>query len=143
MEQLMTIATTHTFDCGGAQIRAYSRHLATVVTVRGEIDALNVDRVNAHVRRFVVGSGPVVLDMSGVTHFAPVGISLLYMVDEDSRAAGEEWTLVSGPAVSECLGEHGDEVFPTARSVHRAVRNLADAIVRRRQLMLPLIKKSA
>jgi anti-anti-sigma factor len=139
----MTIATTHIFDCGGAQVRAYSRHLATVVTVRGEIDAVNVDRVCSYVRRFVLGTSPVVLDMSGVSHFGPAGISLLYAVDEDSRAAGVEWTLVAGPAVGELLGERCDEVFPLARSVHRAIRNLADGIVRRRQLVLPLLKKSA
>ena len=34
-------------------------------------------------------------------------------------------------------------MFPIARSVHEALRNLADAIVSRRQLVLPLIKKSA
>jgi anti-anti-sigma factor len=139
----MTIATTHTFECGGAQVRAHSRHLATVVTIRGEIDAVNVDRVCAYVRRFVLGTNPVVLDMSGVSHFGPAGISLLYAVDEDSRAAGVEWTLVASPAVSELLGDGCDEVFPIARSVHRAIRNLADGIVRRRQLVLPLIKKSA
>jgi anti-anti-sigma regulatory factor len=78
-----------------------------------------------------------------VTHFGPAGISLLYAVDEDSRAAGVEWTLVTSPAVSDLLGDRCDEVFPIARSVHRAIRNLADGIVRRRQLVLPLIKKSA
>jgi anti-anti-sigma factor len=139
----MTIATTHVFDCGGAQVRAYSRHLATVVTVRGEIDALNVDKVCAHVRRFVLGTSPVVLDMSGVSHFGPAGITLLHAVDEDSRAAGVEWTLVASPAVSEVLGDRCDEVLPIARSVHRAIRNLADGIVRRRQMVLPLLKKSA
>jgi len=85
-----------------------------------------------------------VLDLSDVNLFAAAGISLLQGFDEDSRAAGVEWTLVASPAVIELLGNGGDEdLFPFTRSVHEALRNLADAIVSRRQLVLPLIKKTA
>ncbi len=35
---------TSAFDCGRAQLRWHFRHLATVVTIHGEIDAVNVDR---------------------------------------------------------------------------------------------------
>ncbi|MGB8391659.1 STAS domain-containing protein [Mycobacterium sp.] len=141
-----TRRTNFTFDCGGAQIRAHCRHLATVVTVRGEIDAANVDRVNQYIRHFILGENPVVLDMSGVNHFATAGISLLSRIDEECRAAGVEWTLVASPAVSDVVGDGRDEdeaLFPVARSVYDALRILADAIVSRRQLVLPLIKKTA
>jgi anti-anti-sigma factor len=147
MGLFMTIANVTTrqgngsVDCGGAQIRAHCRHLATVLTIRGEIDAVNVDRVSEQIRRFIVGNQPVVLDMSEVSQFATAGISLLCSLDEDCRAAGVEWTLVASPAVIEWLGDGA--VFPIARTAHQALRNLADAIVRRRQLVLPLIKKSA
>jgi anti-anti-sigma factor len=139
-----TRQANYTFDCSGAQIRAHCRHLATVVTIRGEIDAVNVDRAGAYLRRFIVGTNPVVLDLSGVSHFAPAGISLLYTVDEDCRAASVEWTLVPSPAVIELLGE-GEEyadgaIFPIARSVHEALRSLADAIASRRRLVLSLIR---
>lgn len=143
---IANIATRHgygTFDCDGAQVRAHCRHLATVVTIRGEIDALNVDRVGEHIRRFVLGSNPVVLDLSNVSRFAAVGISLLHGFDEGCRAAGVEWTLVPSPAVNDLLGDGREDLFPVARSVHEALRNLADAIVSRRQLVLPLIKKTA
>jgi anti-anti-sigma factor len=149
----MTIAITTdrrracAFDCCGAQVRAHYRHLATVVTIRGEIDAVNVDRVSAYIRPFILGQNPVVLDMSGVSHFSPAGISLLNVVDEDCYAAGVGWTLVASPAVIELLGDGGGQddgaAFPITRSVHEALRNLADAIVSRRQLVLPLIKKTA
>jgi anti-anti-sigma factor len=141
-----------TFDCCGAQVRAHYRHLATVVTVRGEIDAVNVDRVSDYIRPFILGQNPVVLDMSGVTHFSPAGLSLLNAVDEDCYTAGVGWTLVAGPAVIELVGagsnggedsEDGTAAFPFTRSVHEALRNVADAIVSRRQLVLPLIKKTA
>jgi|SRR5271166_2630107 len=135
-----------TFDCGGAQIRAHCRHLATVVTIRGEVDAVNVDRVSKYIRRFILGTEPVVLDMSAMTHFSPAGMSLLCMFDEACCAAGVEWTLVASPAVVAVLGDGSDQdqgPFPIARSVHEALRNLADAIVNRRQLVLPLVRKTA
>ena len=132
-----------TFDCSGAQIRAHCRHLATVVTIRGEIDAVNVDRVSEYIRRFIVEKTHVVLDLSGVSHFAPAGISLLHMLDEDCRTAEVEWTLVASPAVIELLGDGAEPMFPVARSLHAALRNLADAIVSRRQLVLPLVRKTA
>ncbi|MFZ1177349.1 MAG: STAS domain-containing protein [Mycobacterium sp.] len=127
-----------TFDCGGAQIRAHSRQLATVVTIRGEIDAVNVGRISEYIRRFTLGQNPVVLEMGDVSHFAAAGISLLYAFDEDCRAAGVEWTLAAGPAVIDLLSDGYDEArFPTTHSVHEALHNLAEAIVSRRQLVLP------
>jgi anti-anti-sigma factor len=133
-----------TFECDGAQIRAHCHHLATVVTIRGVIDAANVDWVGAYILRFILGSNPVVLDLSDVSHFAAAGISLLQGFDEDCRAAGVEWTLVAGPAISELLDDGRDEdVFPMTSSVREALHNLADAIASRRQLVLPLIKKTA
>jgi anti-anti-sigma factor len=140
----MTIAENWTFDCSGARIRAHYRHLATVVTIRGEIDAVNVDRVSEYIRRFILGGNPVVLDMSDVSRFAAAGISLLLTLDEECRAAGVEWTLVGSPAVIEqlgdsCDGDDSEAIIPMARSVHEALSNLADAIVSRRQLVLPLV----
>lgn len=146
MSKVATRDGNCTFDCGGAQIRAHCRHLATVVTIRGAIDAVNVDWVSKYIRRFIVGANPVVIDMTDMREFAVSGISLLYAIDEDCRAAGVEWTLIASPAVTEVLdasGEQDGNGFPVARSVHEALHNLADAIVSRRQLVLPLIKKSA
>jgi anti-anti-sigma factor len=140
----MTTEGNYTFDCSGAQIRAHCRHLATVVTIRGEIDAVTVDRVSNHIRRFILGTNPVVFDMSHVSRITAAGLSLLHGFDEDCRAAGVEWTLVASPAVIELLGNDRDEgMFPITGSVHEALRNLADAIVSRRQLVLPLIRKTA
>ena len=115
-----------------------------MVTIRGEIDAANVDRVGEYIRRFILESNPVVLDLSDVSYFAAAGIWLLHRLDEDCRAAGVEWTLVASPAILGLLGGDRDEgMFPITLSVHEALRNLADAIVSRRQLVLPLIRKTA
>jgi anti-anti-sigma factor len=137
------VSDASTFEYGGARVRAHCRHLATVVTLRGEIDGLNADQIGGYIRRFILEQTNLVLDMSGVTHFAPAGISLLHGLDEDCRAAGVEWTLVASPAVTELLDDGTEPIFPIAGSVHAALRNLADAIVNRRQLVLPLIRKTA
>jgi anti-anti-sigma factor len=133
-----------TFDCGGARIRAHCRHLATVVTIQGEIGADNVERIAQYLRRFLLGNGPMVLDASAVGRCSAAGLSLLLTFDDECCAAGLEWTLVPGRAVRDMLSAaDAGETFPVAASVHEALHTLADAIVRRRQLVLPLVKKSA
>ncbi|CAJ1503737.1 MULTISPECIES: STAS domain-containing protein [Mycolicibacter] len=131
-------------ECGGAQIRAHYRHLATVIAIRGRIDATNVDQLSEHARRFVLAKEPLVLDLSGVTSFAAAGIWLLCVLDGDCRAAGVEWTLIESSAVHELLGDFDEEaMFPTSRSVDQALHALADGNDQRRQMLLPLFQKSA
>jgi anti-anti-sigma factor len=143
----MTMAITNpvsgTVDCTGAQVRAHCRSLATVVTIRGDVDAVNVDQVSEYVRRFVLSDNPVVLDLTDVNHFSSAGIGLLCALDEECRAAGVEWMVVANPIISALLGDPDDAVFPVRPSVHEAMRHLADVITWRRQLVLPLVKKSA
>ncbi|HEX7323432.1 MAG TPA: STAS domain-containing protein [Mycobacterium sp.] len=136
--------STAAVDCGGAQVRAHYRQLATVVAIRGRIDASNVDQVSEQARRFILAKEPLVVDLSGVDSFAAAGIWLLCVLDGDCHAAGVEWTLVESPAVSELLSDFEDEAkFPTSSSVPQALHALAEMIDQRRQLLLPLFKKTA
>jgi anti-anti-sigma factor len=131
------------FHCGGAWVRAHRRQLATVVTIRGEIDAVNADQVGDHIRRFVLGEDHVVLDMSDVSQFTAAGIALLQTFDEDCRAEGVQWTLVASPAVTELLDDGADgPAFSSTCSVPEALHDVADAIARRRRLVLPLVRTS-
>lgn len=131
------------FECDGAQIRAHYRHLATVVHIRGNVDDANVDRISRHIRRFALGGNPVVLDVADVSQFAEAGISLLYAFDAVCRAAGVDWTLVASSAVTQTLEDTDhDASFPLMRSVHEALRDRAEAIVVRRRMTLPLVKKT-
>ena len=136
--------TTSAFRCGRAQIRSHFRHLATVVTIDGEIDAVNVERVIERARRFVLAKDPLVLDTSNVNSCAAEGISLLNVIAEDCGAAGVEWVLVPGAAIADVLRDTGyDAMIPVARSVHEALHDFADVIDRRRQLLLPLVRTTA
>lgn len=137
--EVLTREQNGVFHCDGAWVRAHRRQLATVVTIRGEIDAVNADQVGDHIRRFILGEDRVVLDMSDVSQFAAAGISLLQTFDAECRAEGVQWTLVAGPAVAETLGDSG---FSDNHSVPEALHDLADAIDRRRRLALPLVRTS-
>jgi anti-anti-sigma factor len=129
------------FDCDGTQIRAHCRQLATVVTITGDIDGTNVDRVGQYVRRFILAEKPIILDLSGVNSFSSESISLLYTVDDRSRAAGVQWSLVASRLVGAALRHDLDE-FPVAGSVPEALNQFADEMLKRRRL-LPLLTKSA
>lgn len=130
-----------TFDCDGASIRAHCRQLATVVTIKGGLDDVNVDRATRYIRRFILAEKPFVLDLSGVTFFTRDAISLLFTVDDVCTAAGVEWSMVASRSIEQTLRDCGIE-FAAAGSVPEALNHFADAMVARRQL-LPLLTKTA
>ena len=139
-----TISASAYFDCGAAQIRPHFRHLVMVVTIQGKIGTANVDRASAYMRRLILTRDPLVLDMSGVNSFAAEGISLFGVIADECRTAGVQWTLVASPAVADLLRDSDYEaMFPIARSVSEALHHFADAIDRRRQVLLPLVRKTA
>ncbi len=130
------------FDCSGARLRAQSRRLATIVTISGDINPVNIDRVTEHARRYVLAASSVVLDLSGVTSFDGHGIDLLSALDLDCAAAGVDWVLVpSGAVMDVVVGSH--DAYPIAASVSDALSYFADETLRRRTFLLPLLTKSA
>jgi anti-anti-sigma regulatory factor len=136
--------TTSSFDCGRAQIRWHFRHLATVVTIHGEIDAVNVDSVIGHIRRLILARDPLVLDLSNVKSSAAECSSLVHLVAEHCRQAEVEWTLVARPDLSQMLHDsEGEAPCSIVGSVPEALQQFSEVIVRRRQLLLPLVRKSA
>ena len=130
-----------TFHCDGAGIRAHCRQLATVVTISGHLDEVNVERASEYTDRFILAEKPFVLDLSGVDSFTREAVSLLYAVDDVCAAAGVDWMMIASRAVEQTLREAGIE-FPAAGSVPEALNHFADAAVARRQL-LPLLTKTA
>jgi anti-anti-sigma factor len=131
------------FDCAGARIRALCRQLATVVTIEGEIDGANVDRVSEYIRRFILAEKSFVLDLSTLNSLSPQGISLLQTVDDYCFTAAVEWSLVAGEPVKQVLRTLGDQApFPIMSSVHEALHHFSDLMLERRRL-LPLLSKTA
>jgi hypothetical protein len=119
-------------ECDGAQVRACSRQLATVVTVTGDLDDVNLDKVSQYTKRYVLREKPVVLDLSGVNSATPHIISLL-----------SDWSLIASQPVSRAVQAFDDRVeLPTVETVADALHYFADAMLERRRL-LPLLTKSA
>jgi len=131
-----------TFDCGGAQIHALCRQLATVVKVDGVIDETNVERVTAFAQRFVLAEKPFVLDLSGVDSSAVQCVSLLTAVDEGCFHVGVEWSLIASQPVLRAVLATGNS-FPVADSVPDALHHFSDSIDERRRLLPLLTKKTA
>jgi anti-anti-sigma regulatory factor len=129
-------------DCDGAEIRAQSRHVATLLTISGVIDANNVDALYERGGCFVFADTAFVLDLSGVTSFAAEGVALLSRVEEACRAAGIEWALVASSAVSDRLGCY-DGRYPFAGSVPEALHRFETRIFARRRTLLPMLTKTA
>jgi anti-anti-sigma regulatory factor len=131
------------FNCDGAQIRVCSRQLATVVTITGDLDDANLDRVSQYAGRFVLREKPVVLDLSGVSSATPHIVSLLCNIDDACSAAGVEWSLIASQPVTGAVRIFDARIeLPTAATVADALHHFADEMLERRRL-LPLLTKSA
>src|SRR5258708_1870348 len=131
------------FDCDGAQIRACSRQLATVVTVAGVLDDANLDRVSEHARRFILREKAIVLDLRGVSPAPRHIVSFWCDVDEACTATGVDWSLIASQSVTRAVRIFDDRVeLPTVATVADALNQFADAMLERRRL-LPLLTKSA
>lgn len=128
--------------CGGAQIRVQLRHLATVVTISGVLDASNAQDAMTATRRFVIAEKPVVLDLTAVSSCPDDYLPLLESLDQACRAEGVEWLLVTSPAVAAQI-QIGEEGFAVATSVPEALQWLADDVFLRRRMLLPLLHRTA
>ncbi|MGV9797075.1 STAS domain-containing protein [Mycobacterium sp. NPDC003449] len=127
--------------CDGASMRAHCRQLATVVTVKGDVDGRNIDHITAYVNRFILPEKPLVLDMSAVNSFAPQGISLFYDIDDRCGELGVDWAVIADHDVIEDL-RLLDAGVPLSASVPEALHHFAEGNLARRRL-LPLLTKSA
>jgi anti-anti-sigma factor len=130
-------------QCNGAELHKQCRQLATVLTITGAIDEVNVGSVVAEAKGCIIAEKPFILDLSGVTSFAAQGIELLDAIDERCYAAGDEWSLVVSQPVSRTLRLCGvDDVFPATASVPEALHHFSDVAGERRRI-LPILTKSA
>lgn len=140
----MTTSIAPAYRFGKAEVRACSRHLATVVAVRGELTADQLAAVTDRVLRFVLNDTSFVLDLSDVASIAPAGSALLGAVDDACAAADVEWALVTCPAVTAHFDEAiRDRLLPVAESVADALHDFADARLAQRTVLLPLLRHSA
>lgn len=130
-------------ECGAALLRSHCRQLATVVTITGGVDDVNVHAIGDYARHFVLTEKPFVLDLSAVTSFTAQGLSMLDILAADCDAAGVPWRLITGEAVRQVLAEFGDlTTYATAESVPEALTEFSE-ISHSRLRLLPLLTKTA
>jgi anti-anti-sigma factor len=134
------VASRHgdlTTDCDGVEIQVHLRHLATVVTISGDVDATNIARVTADVTRLVEVGNALLVDLSGVSFFAAHSLSALLAVDAACQHAELPWALVTSHAVNRALrlSECGD-IVPTVSSVPAAMQYFAGLTRMGRQVPL-------
>ncbi len=131
-------------DHKGAHLWAYRRHGATVVAVRGRIDAANVARVSDYAIRFIAADSRLVLDLSDVSTFTPRGLQLIDAVEQRCAVAGVDWALVPGEAVTRRLRPRAEYAgLPVIDSVAAAEHQFDEAVQRRRRFLLPLMRRTA
>lgn len=131
-------------DHKGAHMWAFRRHGATVVAIRGRVDAGNITRVTDYVTRFVSSDSRLVLDLSDVTGFTPRAQRLIDAVDQRCAFIGVDWALVPGEAVMRRLRSRSDAAgLPIIDSVAEAEHQFDEAILRRRRFLLPLLRRTA
>jgi anti-anti-sigma factor len=129
---------------GVVDMLAQLRHLATILTISGDIDATNTDRVSSYATRLVPVGNALLLDLSGVTFFAAQSISVLVTVDDACDDAESPWALVTSHAVDRVLriSEH-DDILPVASSVLDGMQYFADLARVRQQVPSPTRRPSA
>ena len=131
-------------DHRGAHLRAYRRHGATVIAVRGRVDAGNISEVTDYAVRFVTADSRVVLDLSAVTTFTPRAFGLLDAIDQRCAAVGVDWVLVPGDLVAQRLRTRSDwDALPVLESVAEAEHLFDEAVMRRGHFLLPLQRRTA
>jgi anti-anti-sigma regulatory factor len=131
-------------DHKGAHLWAYRRHGATVVAVRGRIDAANLNRVTDYVVRFIAADSRLVLDLSEVTGFTPRATQLINTVDKRCALVGIDWALVPGAAVVRRLRtDSGAAGLPVIDSVAEAEHQFDEAILKRRRFLVSLLGRTA
>jgi anti-anti-sigma factor len=129
---------------GGVDLRAQSRHLATVLTISGDVDASNAARVSAYATALVPVGNALILDLRGVAFFAAQSMSVLIAVDDACHSARLPWALVASRAVGQVLGiSQDDDIFPMASSVPDAMQYFVHLTRVRRRVPLSAKRQSA
>jgi anti-anti-sigma regulatory factor len=133
----------YAIDCGRAQILLYARSLATVLRIKGEIDACNAARVGTEIRCFTKMKTPLILDLSHLDFLGIDGFQELLALNHENRTAGLYCSVVAGTAMRPLLrivndaGVHG---LPLVKSVPEAVQLIEDAVAGRRQVLQHLVR---
>jgi anti-anti-sigma factor len=122
-------------DCAGAALHVHTRSVATVISVEGEIDASNAERVQQAIRRYARLKAPLIVDLSALDFIGLAGLQALTTLDREHERAGLHWHVVDGPRLCRLTRVITDHGLPLIDSVAEALRIIGDQIATRRQCL--------
>ena len=91
------------FDSRLAHMRAKTDTGLTLISISGEIDALNVDNVSHHVRELASDCGALIVDLAEVDFIALDGLHALIALNDQCARTGTTWALLASHAVNRLL----------------------------------------
>ena len=105
-----------------AHMRAKTDTGLTLISISGEIDALNVDNVSHHVRELASDCGALIVDLAEVDFIALDGLHALIALNDQCARTGTTWALLASHAVNRLLrvGDH-DKLLPAVGSATEAL----------------------
>ena len=130
-------------EISGAQVRARCHHVATVVTITGNVSVANLERIANYCARLILAGKPMVLDITGVQGSAASCIRLVKSLDAHCNKAGLELVAAAGGAVLDRLDSAVGGKVSIVTAVPAALSYFTEALRARRQLLLPLFAKTA
>jgi anti-anti-sigma factor len=114
-------------ECGGAQLRVYSRKVATVVAISGDVDGTNIDRVQAHIRGLICEAQALVLDLSAVECLGVAGLRALSALGDQCEKAGVKLAVVADRFASLTLrADDRANMLPVCGSLAEALELVAN-----------------
>lgn len=110
-----------------AQFTAHwHRPSAILVSVTGEIDAVNAGHLTEYATRYLDGHRALVLDLEGLRFFGTDGLVALDEIRRHCAVEGIDWSVIPGRAVAKLLEISGDSsTFPMSDSIPEVWRKLA------------------
>ncbi|WP_078312961.1 MULTISPECIES: STAS domain-containing protein [unclassified Mycobacterium] len=104
----------------------WHRPSAVLVSVTGEIDAVNAGHLTEYATRYLDGHRTLVLDLEGLRFFGTDGLVALDEIRRHCAMQGIEWSVIPGRAVRKLLDISGDSsTFPVSDSIPEVWRKLA------------------
>lgn len=128
---------TSVIDCGSALLTAQIYSWLTVVTISGEIDATNADRLTHHVVALVPEDGAVIVDMVDTDFIGVEGLRALFAMNMECMRVDTHWAVIGSHTVHRLLrvGDR-DGLVPAVRSATEALQRVRRSPRNRRALQL-------
>ncbi len=104
----------------------WHRPSVVLVSVTGEIDAVNASHLTEYAMRYLDGHRALVLDLKGLRFFGTDGLVALDEIRRRCAMQGIEWSVIPGRAMTKLLDISGDSsTFPLSDSISEVWRKLA------------------